>query len=334
MNNREKTTTEDLQLLSQLVSRLLRNSIYGAKAPSAKNYVVTPEADHPMGRGWLRVAAEIRQGMKVQLEHVWWPVEDEDLDTLVEKADSIAEALERLSQEADMLEDMLEEVRSVAKREVSKARRRGLPYRLISVDLPVIDATSADGLFAVVEIEALQPSLRLGMMKFQVETGEELVACLADARTKQEARAERLTEFQKAGATGAIDIVVLNALKDAGLNERAIIEHIRESDDRIVDFPIAGERQPLYWEDGILFARLELGEGAHWNAGTLTLSKSPVGASAKTGFPLADIFPHPYLTPEITVAWVTGKKGASARINCQSEFSLFHHDADAFLKAA
>lgn len=316
---------EDLQLLALLVAKRLRSEHAGASAPGVGDYRIADSKAFVQAGSEVQVDIDLGRGVKVQFYDAWW---DSDLDWLLRMSSGIAEKIDRTVRHADGIRAMVAEVTAAARREIAKARRRGLSFSLTSVTLPPLEAGQHDEAIVRVEHLAYGKSLQLEPSAFHAACAEDVVSAFAGIVGEQGRRRDQRAWFDHIGATGRIDSVLVAALGAAGLDLTHVLTTMRDAEEWIVDFNIAdGKRMTLHWDEGTVRAQVGLGEGVSWQKGRLSFDKSERRLrKVRKGSPLSKVFDHPFLNDRICVSGDYKTEGQYLSVNCNE--AMMHFDAD------
>lgn len=328
MDKKYTSTSDDLQLVALLVAKQLRSSGLSGFAPGMGDYRLVDSKRHPTAKTELHFNVNLGRGAATTVFDFWWKDEAYSLDSLVSLAKGIAEKIAEIGGQAATLCAMLSEVRCAAKREVAKARRRGLPHELTSVELTPVEAGSRFEPMARVELLALGHSLRPEPFAFHAEYAKDVVEAFAGKAEEQANRAACRAGLDRIGATGTIDAVVVTAIEAAGLDVPTVLAKLRDTDDWIVDLPRPGGGVfRLHWDNGAVHAQVQLADGVSWHEGKLHFAKAPRAMSGLAkGIPLAKVFDHPFFNDRHQVCWGFGAKDEHATVYCSD--NMLNFDAD------
>ncbi len=318
---------EDLQLLALLVGKRLRQEHCIHDVSGVGGYRIAPSRAYVQAGEEVQVDVSLGRGLEVTVYDVWW--EDEpDLDSLCRNAEDLSGTIASVLRDAKAIAEMVGEVTAAARKEIAKARRRGLPYRLTSVTLPQMAAGGDDHVVVRVEHLALGRSLQLEPFELHAESADEVAAAFAGIADEQGRQVYRRASLDRIGATGTIDAVVVAAIGAAGLDLPHVLATLRDSESWSVDLDVAeGERLTLHWDDGTVRGHIPLGEGVSWHKGRLlfgkaerTLRKLPKGS------PIRQLFEHPFLDERIRIRGDYKTDGAHLSVNCDE--AMLNFDAD------
>lgn len=132
MTNDDRNTAADLDLIALMVARRLRDR--QAQAPKRAAYSILATGRYGEGRPDLHVRVELGRGLVVRVEEPAVDMGDAFLTTMARTVEDLAVAIENVITSAADTRDMLREVAAAVRREISKANRRELPWRLIDVE--------------------------------------------------------------------------------------------------------------------------------------------------------------------------------------------------------
>ena len=318
----------DVQLVAAMVAKILRDD-HQLEAPAVEDYGVVVDNVRINGSSDIRVGIKLDRGLAIDVQQHWWGDNDRDIAALVDAATEIAEEIAALR---DMREDiiaMTTEVRSAATREIAKARRRGLPYRLVSTTPCAIYAKPSEGVTVNVVVELLSESLKPGRAMFDADCAADVDEVFGDDREVQEKRLARRTALDAVGATGRIDSVVVNAIREAGHDVAEVLKLLATTNDRVVDVgDRAGDKKVflLHWNSGDVNARITLGDGVSWKEDTLYFQCTPIPLGRAKGRRLRDVVDNPIFGDNIRICSTFGKKGGYGSLWCTPD--LLHFDAD------
>ena len=319
----------DVQLVAAMVAKILRDDHQLEEAPAPEDYNVVVDNVRINGSNDIRVAIKLDRGLAIDLKQHWWGDHDRDIATLVDAATAIAEEIAALR---DMRQDiiaMTTEVRSAATREIAKARRRGLPYRLVSTTPCAIYVKPSEGVTVTVVVELLSESLKPERAMFDADGAADVVQVFADDREVQEKRLARRTALDAVGANGRIDSVVVNAMREAGHDVAEVLKLLATTDDRVVDVgDRAGDKKVflLHWNSGDVHARLTLDDGTSWKEDTLYFKCTPIELDAAKGRRLRDVMDNPIFGYNIRIQSTFGKKGGYGSLWCAPDLLYFNAD--------
>jgi hypothetical protein len=285
----------------------------------------------------IRVPVRLGRGISIGVKQHWWVEAKRDLADLAETATEFAANIATAHEMRDEIVEMTREVRAAVSREIAKATRRGLPYRLLSADPAAAYDDLRSGAIVEVVFERLSEHLRPGKATFSAGCAEDVAQAFAHDREPQEFRVMCRADLNAAGATGRIDSVVVNAMRDAGHDVAEVLKELATNDDRTLVVgtrPNAGpsflsdpceshgNRFRLHWNDGDVFGQVTLAGGVSWHEGWLNFQDAPVSLAKVEGRRVRDIVDNP-IFGEIRVVSGSGKKGGTVSLYCTSELLNF-----------
>jgi hypothetical protein len=322
------TAISDLQVVAAMVTKVLRDQHGIDEAPAPGDYRVAEGDTRLNGSTDILVGIKLARGLAIDVGQLWWTESDRTVEALVEAATEIAEDIALVHNQHQEIIEMATEVRAAITREIAKAKRRGLPYSLVSATPNAVYDRVGEGIIIDFVFQQLSESLRPEQAKFRAACAADVVAAFDGCREVQEQRLSRRAQLIAAGATGRIDSVVVNAMQDAGHNMAEVLKLLVTADDGIVDI---GEGDGdmrlfrLHWNNGDVYAHITLGDGASWHEGRLTFQKAPVSPDNAKGRRVRDIVDNP-IFGDVRVRSGSGKKGKSMALFCTQD--LLHFDAD------
>jgi hypothetical protein len=322
------TASSDVQVLAAMVAKVLRDEHSIDEAPSREDYRVAQGDPRSNGSTDILVGIKLARNLAIDVRQVWWTESDRTVEALVAAAGEIAEDIALVHDRRQDIIHMAAEVRAVVTREIAKAKRRGLPYSLVSASPKAVYDRVGEGIIIDVVFQGLSESLRPESASFGAECEADVVAAFDGRREVQEQRLSRRADLTAAGATGRIDSVVVNAMQGAGHDMAEVLKLLVTTDDCIVD---VGDREDdmrmfrLHWNNGDVYAQITLGDGASWHEGQLTFQKAPVSPDNAKGGRVRDIVDNP-IFGDVRVLSGSGKKGEYVSLNCTQD--LLHFDAD------
>lgn len=319
----------DLQIVAAMVAKVLRDDHQIDEAPAPAEYLVMEDNIRINGSTDIRVGIKIDRVLAIDVNQHWWGEHDRDLAALVEAATEIAQEIAAVQDMRQDIVAMATEVRSAATREIANARRRGLPYRLVSTTPCAIYDKPSEGVTVNVVFEHLSESLRPERAMFGADSAADVAEAFDDDRKVQEERLWCRTSLDAAGATGRIDSVVVNAMREAGHDMAEVLKLLATAEDRSVDVGGRfGDKRifRLHWNSGDVHAQVTLGDGASWHEGTLSFQRTPIALDRAKGRRLRDLVDNPIFGDNILVRSTYGKKGGHGCLRCTSD--LLHFDAE------
>jgi hypothetical protein len=333
-------TNTDVHLVTMMVAKVLKDEHQIDEAPSFADYEVMEADVRPNRSTDIRVAIPLGRGISIDVKQHWWGDGNRDLSELAETAIGIAENFASVHEMKEDILAMTKEVRTAASREIAKANRRGLEYRLVSVVPGADNSNVSEGVVVDVTFERLSENLRPKLASFAADCAADVAGAFKADREAQEQRVARRLHLNDAGATGRIDSVVVNAMREAGHNVAEVLKLLATAVDQIVDVGDhdeevrqfhSGKRDEgkkwfrLYLNDGDVYARIEFGDGISWQEGKLSFQKAPLSLTKAKGRPVRDIVNNSNFG-DIRVQSGSGKKGEYVVLYCTED--LLYFDAD------
>ena len=319
--------TDDLRLLALLVANRLRQEHLIEDVPATGAYRIADSKFYLQAGKEVRVDVDLGEGLTITIYHVWWG-DTPDLEQLMDSAEQIADKIAESLQDCEETRAMIAEVASVARREIAKARRRGLPYKLMSVTLPPLAAGCDDQSVARVEHLALGRSLQLERFAVHAECGNDVALAFESIADEQAQHVHRRARLDEIGATGTIDSVVVAAIGAAGLDLPHVLTTMRDADDPVVDFDVAdGTCLTLHWDAGAVRAHIDLGEGVNWHKGKLWFGRAEQSLKPLSkGSALNKLYEHPFLSDRIRILKDYSPDRGSLFVSCNE--AMLNFDAD------
>lgn len=322
------TIKPDVQLLAMMVAKVLRTEHHIDTVPTPGDYKVLEADTRFNGSTDIQVAIALERGLTFSVKQHWWGDDDRDIQAILDAATEMAENIASVHELRREIIDMTFDVRAAATREIVKAKRRGLPYRLISTMPYSIRDSVRDGIAVTVMFQSLSEAVRLEHARFDADCAADVVKAFEGCHEEQQQRNTRRAQLDAAGATGRIDSVVVNAMQEAGHDLAEVLQLLADSDDWIVDIGERGDEKRmfrLHWDKGDVYAPITIGDGVSWHKGQLTFQKAPGGLTRAAGRRVRDIVDNPILG-DIRVTSGSGKEGESCSLRCTQD--LLHFDAD------
>ena len=317
----------DLHLVALLTAKILKDEYSIDDAPALSDFVIVPDGARYPDRPELRLNVDLGRKVSFRIDHMWSGDGDRDVADLVETAEHLAEHAARAIGDASEIRGMLSEVRHAVKREMAKASKRGLPYRLVSVELLPMAVHFSDGAVVGVEVEVLGRSLQLHRFAFEALSAEDVTAEFEGLREEQEERAGKRSTLDRMGATGLIDAVLLASMRHAGVDVRTVLSHLKE-EEWIVDAPDADDRTvTLHWDEGIVYGHVALEDGIKWHQGRIHFDKPAFAGADVKGRPLSVVLKHPFVDGDLLVRSGSGAEGKSATLHCETPLLRFNSDS-------
>jgi len=285
----------DLQLLRLLIERQLDQE--GCVISTLPAATIDLEAvSYRDDRQKLVLRFELQKGLVATVTETWWGDEYRKVDGLVRQADDIAGSVEALWQERENIKDMRDEVSSAVRREVTNARRRDIPYRLVSADICPVEAGNREFPYLHVRLERLGASLVPETVTLEFDDVEQIKPCFTEMSETQKARRVRQVVLQNAAADGEIDEVALRIMRIQGCDVPAILAKLPFAEGGILDVELAGNQRRgmvLFWKDGVVHANIRISESMSWNDGSVTFKHVPEQFPAKPeGHLLSEFVKH------------------------------------------
>lgn len=317
----------DIKLLAMMVAKILRDEHGIDTAPKASEYRLDGKVRFNASTDMLlNLAIDKRTQMTIR-QH-WW-TEERDLEQLTTAASELAENIAEVHSLRGEIAETTAEVRAAAIREFAKARRRGLPYRLLWAQPETQYDRVGDGYSISVGLQIYSKAAKLETSSFYASSREEVIEAIASLEEDQTHLSNVRWNLNSAGATGSIDSVVVNALREAGHDVADALRQLSETEDWLVDLGKRGDPDDkffcLYWKAGVVYASLTRGNGAHWREGHLTFRESPISFARKDGKLLRDVVSDKVFGDSIRIHRASGKKGGYASAWCSQD--LLHFDA-------
>ena len=304
-----KTTehnNRDLKLLSLLIERELDEEGSGAQIIRGSSFSLEPDP-HRDDRFDYELRFELLKGVRATIADTWWSDAERRDEDICEQAKSIARSVEALWREREEVKSMLDRVTSQARREIAKARRRDIPYRLISATVSPIDAGNADFPDVEITLERLGASLIPETVTLLFSEFDDVGWAFADMLESQKTRRRRQVVLHASNADGEIDEVTLRFLQIQDCDIPSILSKLPNADGGFlpVDLPQVDGRARqvvLFWRDGVVHADLPLTDTTCWCKGDVSFKKVPNKFPAKPqGRLLSDFIEHEALPKDLRV---------------------------------
>ena len=332
----ENSTNSDVQLLALMVAKILRDGHGIATAPKASEYKVGDEI-RSNGSTDIILDVRINKRTKMKVRQHWWSDSDRDLEELTKAAAELAESISAIQAQRDEISGRTDEVRAAAIGEFAKARRRGLPYRLLWAEPEAIYDSVLSGYSISVGVQTYSTAAKLKVSSFHADCEEEVSEIIKGWEEEQSLLAMIRSNLDFVGATGSIDSVVVNALREAGHDVARALQLLSEGEDWFLDIGERGDADDryfcLYWNHGTVYARIRLSNGGHWSEGNLTFNQSPMSLAGKNGKLLRDVVPEPVFGDDVRIRTAHGKKGGRASIWCDQQRLHFNAETGALWAA-
>jgi hypothetical protein len=274
-------TNRDLQLLNLLIERQLEQEGCDTSIMAAATTELKADP-HREDRNDIVLQLELQKGLGVTITDTWWVERHRKVEDVCRQAAEIAGSLEALWCERASIKAMRDAVASAVRREVANARRRDIPYRMVSADICPVEAGDQQFPYVHVDLEWLGPSLVPEVMTLRFDAAEQVKPCFAEMSEKQKARRMRQVLLQHAAADGEIDEVALRFMRIQGCDVPAILAQLPHAN--ILDVDLAGEGSRgmvLFWRDGVVHANFRLTDTMSWNDGSVTFKEAPKRFPAK-----------------------------------------------------
>jgi hypothetical protein len=291
--------TPDVQLAKLLIARKLKDAGVDLNPDKLVATIREDSARDPQ----IRLRYPLRK-VSVSLQSVLGRPESVTAEDIVAIADEQAEKYLLICRECGDLESLLAEAKTVAKREISKLNRRGTSIKLLSVQ-PCAIQTREDWMPSPeVTIEMLDPGLQPERYSIVAEYPGDIVRDLTDDRIvrSQTLRAVRKKWFDEVGGGGAIDAVVVAAIRASGQSVPEVIQRMRALHHGFV-LPCGDLRLNVRWKDGLITASCAIDEAASYADSILTLKKvKKVSKRSLAGLPARVLIDSPLLEGQTIVA--------------------------------
>lgn len=300
----KKLKTDALTIFAELV-KLEAAKRDPMLAMSLRNIDLVQDGRYGEDRPDVLLTIALAPGVEASFVNVWCGA-DASASLFLDDVVELVDAAERIFSDRSATIEMLKGVRSTLTKEVSKARRRGLPCRTTDVQLTTIDSHHDDLPSVKIGIEVIGPMLDLSRVEFDAESVDDVSQVFASMRERQEERLMARNSLASLGADVFIDPVTLAALEDAGVDPAEAIADLQESDIKIVDIDVKYGRMVFYVSNGVITGNVPLGEDMRWTDGRLEIPKTR-GLSLKgiKGEPLNRILAHDYFRDDTTIAYAT-----------------------------
>lgn len=321
-------TNADIKLLAMMVAKILDEDHGIENAPKPSEYRLDEKVRFN-GSTDILLAIQIDKRTQMTVRQHWW-IEERDLEQLTSAASELAENISEVHALREEMAETTAEVRAAAIREFSKARRRGLPYRLLWARPETHYDRVSDGYSISVGIEIYSKAAKLTVSSFYASSREEVVEAISAMEEEQAHLSNVRFNLDWVGATGSIDSVVVSALREAGHDVADALRQLGETEDWLVDLGKRGDPDDkffcLYWKAGVVYAHLTRSNGAQWREGHLTFNESPISFARKDGKLLRDVIPDKVFGDSVRIRRASGKKGGYASAWCSQD--LLHFDAE------
>lgn len=311
--------TPDVQLAKILIARKLKD--LGIDMAPEK-IVATSKSE--TGRD-TRIRFRYPAGkVRVTVQSVVSDSDELKFGDIVEMVEEQASSYQRVLDHHDVTEEIIAEAKVAAKREIAKAKRRGLAWKLLDIQPSTVEAGSNFLPSAEVTIEMLSAGLVPNRYSVVAQYSDDVVSDLTDERVglNQTVRSVRKKWFDGVGAGGAIDAVVLTVLRSRGQDVPAVIRRMRESEHGFVlrcgDLPLN-----LHWSDGLIKASFGITDDISYADSSLTL-RGPEKLTSMRGLngkPASAVVDSPLLEGAVILAakdWV-----GSSKVTLEPRFHVF-----------
>ena len=323
MTKHDEMTTADLDLFAMLVAKRFRDE-GRQRAPARQDYRVVASGRYGEGRPDVHADVDLGRGLRVRVQDHWIGEGWDDIGRLVDISEAFARAIEETLDTADELRGMIRDVKAEAKRQVARANRRGLPWRVAAVEPSPVDADRLEGPAVTLTMEIAARTPVPATFAVDVYCADDVATELDAIREEQTRLAWAWESHAHAGATGAIDAVVHADLVAAGEDVPAILRRLAESREWVIGhIDRSGRRRVLYWKDAVVQGHVHLDEDAKWNEGKVDFRDAPAWIDGRiAGRRLSALMPSPILEG-VTVRRVWGKPGGSGTVYCDAPTLLF-----------
>ena len=316
----------NLELLALTVERLVRERGID-RAPARADYLIASVGRYGEGRPDVQVDFDLGRGLAVRLDDRWLdPFDDEA--RLTDVAKDLAMTIQAVLASANEIRATVRELRAAAKREVAKATRRGLPWRLIDVQPSAVDASEPfDGPSATIRMEVAGCTPVPAPFALDVCRVADLLSELDAMWQEQDDLARQWRALAAAGAVGAIDAVLHADLMAAGHDVPTLLRRMATAarEDFAVSLDLAGHQpRVIHWTNGVIHGAVELGGGATFHNGQLSYAAAPAWVGGRLrGRPLASFVDHPAIRPGVVIVSAHGGPCGYGRLTCTAPVLLF-----------
>ncbi|MET3761881.1 hypothetical protein [Sphingomonas sp. UYEF23] len=194
----------ELSLLALMVARQLKTEHGIDEAPHVADYEIQMASVRPNGSTDVRVEIPLARGIAIDVKQHWWVNDGKDLTELVEAATEIAAKVASVNDVREEIVDMTRSVRAAASREIARARRRGLRYRLVSCKPETVYSTVDEGVSVRVVCEHLSEYLRPEQVEFMAGCVDDVIREFEANREEQAKRTIRRYHLDEVGGTGEL----------------------------------------------------------------------------------------------------------------------------------
>ncbi|RXD04845.1 hypothetical protein EQZ23_06795 [Sphingomonas sp. UV9] len=311
--------TPDVQLAKLLIARKLKDEGIDM-APEKIVVTLKSEAGRNTKIRFRYPAAKVR----VTIQSVVGDSDELTFGDIVEMVEEQAYDYQRMLDYHDGAEELIAEAKVTARREIAKAKRRGLAWKLLDVQPSTVEAGSNELPSAEVTIEMLSAALVPKPYGVVAQYSEEIVRDLTEERVvlNQTLRSVRKKWLDGVGAGGAIDAVALAALRSSGQDVPAVIRRMRESDNGFVvwcgDLALS-----LRWADGLIKANFGITKEISYANSSLSLEGPEKLASTHglSGKPAGVVVESPLL--EGAVIMTAADWGGTTIVTLEPRFHVF-----------
>lgn len=300
----KKLKTDELALLADLISREA-NDRNPALAAALRRIAIIEEGIYGKYHPDIRLTISLASGLEAAVEASWWTCKASFAE-LTASVEEIVGAAERTFNDRDEALKMLREVRSTLSREISKGRRRKLPYRLLDVTLMPSRAGLQEKPAATIGIEVIGSLLLPQRLSFDAECAEHVIEVFQSIKEKQVTRLAMRGSLLEMGADVMIDPVTLAALEDAGIAPATAVAVLQAEECAIVDVDVKHGSMVLYVRDGVVTGNVPLGEDMRWRDGRICMPQSlGISPASVRGEPLSSFLTHSYFDRDAQIAYGT-----------------------------
>lgn len=263
----EKIETPYMQLAKLLIARKLQDQ--GLRVDHTKISTSLTSMDDRDPKARFRYPL---RKMTINIQSVLAGPEDVTAERILEIAEEQANEYYRVSCNCDGLEELLAEAKAIAKREVVKANRRGMALRFLDVQPSIVSAGDCQLPSPEVSIEMLSTGLLPERCSIVAKFSSDISDNLTEERVvkHQTIRATRKRWLAGYGTGGAIDAIVLTALKSGRHDVPAVIRRMRASNNGFV-LECGGRDLNLWWDDGLINVSFQVDDDFSYGCGRLML---------------------------------------------------------------
>ncbi|BCA62673.1 hypothetical protein HMP09_1907 [Sphingomonas sp. HMP9] len=311
--------TPDVQLAKLLIARKLKDDGIDM-APEKIVATFKSETGRDTRIRFRYPAAKVR----VTVQSVVSDSDELTFADIVELVEEQASSYQRMLDYHDVLEEIIAETKVAAKREIAKAKRRGLAWKLLDIQPPTVEAGSNPVPSVEVTIEMLSAALVPNRYSVVAQYGEAIVSDLTDERVvlSQTVRSVRKNWFDGVGAAGAIDAVALTALRSSGQDVPAVIRRMRESENGFVlhcdDLSLT-----LRWADGLIKGSFAITDQISYTDSSLSLRgpEKPASTLGLSGKPASVIVESPLLEGAVVID--AADSAGISKVTLEPRFHVF-----------